>query len=255
MNHFAIVGNLLSAIAEKPQETPAAWIGDRSFLPIFPTKSLPGGVVEFHTDLYLKGWSQEQMDFFVTIEYPMWDPQDQKKHKSHSIGQFYSDLKAALIFLANNNKIKFDPEAPFISSNTIGKIDSLETAKNMIERITDEGEGYWKGSFVHPDPTYPKSHFVKFKEMQLLLRYDEQKERYVVPLKEPYPFSDKSFNLKDDSKCQEQKNFKNALRGLMEALQECYNSGADIPMKEMFLLTKAAVPLMNKGVRPIFSIE
>jgi Ferritin-like len=142
MFHFAAVGNILSAIGVTPNiDTP-------TFLPTYPTTSLPGGILlmDRSTDpptpvtLDLLPLSLTQLLVFMAIEYPQVTAAI-NRDGSPTIGDFYDTITTALNTLSSQNQITFNSNANFIRFGPVGPITSLTDAISAISVIKQEGEG------------------------------------------------------------------------------------------------------------------
>src|SRR5262245_41269998 len=67
MYHFALAGNLLSAIGGVPR------IANAVFLPKYPLSALPGGIAQ-KLPIDLKPLTRGQVEVFMQIEYPEFPP-------------------------------------------------------------------------------------------------------------------------------------------------------------------------------------
>ena len=67
MYHFALAGNILTAIGGTPN------IANSAFIPQYPTNTLPGGIAQ-KLAVDLKPLSLDQLQVFMQIEYPEFPP-------------------------------------------------------------------------------------------------------------------------------------------------------------------------------------
>src|SRR6202035_5614460 len=89
MYHFALAGNLLSAIGGRPA------IANPDFLPSYPTRVLPGGIAQ-NLPVDLKPLTHDQLAVFMQIEYPEFPPVALLAAGGPAtIGAFYDTIAAA----------------------------------------------------------------------------------------------------------------------------------------------------------------
>ena len=125
MYHFALGGNMLTAIGGSPD------IANSSFIPTYPTNVLPGGIPQrLPVDL------QPQAQVFMQIEYPEFPPAADVL-ASATIGAFYTTIATG-----------FKAVQPAINANAFAvnrreakPIKSVADALAAIALIQAEGEG------------------------------------------------------------------------------------------------------------------
>ena len=84
MYHFALAGNMLTAIGGTPN------IANAKFIPSYPTNVLPGGIVQ-KLAVDLKPLTPDQVQVFMQIEYPEFPPVALAMGPA-TIGAFYDTI-------------------------------------------------------------------------------------------------------------------------------------------------------------------
>jgi hypothetical protein len=248
MFHFALAGNMLSAIRGTPK------IANPQFLPSYPTNTLPG---EIHQDLTvdLRPLSKEQLQVFMQIETPEFPPVQvaARAPGPATIGEFYTTLSKAF----ENINPPIDPNAHFVTRGAeVFQIKSIKDAQNAIERIKGEGEG------APGDPDQPANpdrlaHFYVFKEIFVgnVLSFDPKSGRLVpvpgMPIRFPsiFPF-EPSTAMPNPSTA-----FDRLLSQLLTNLEACWTKGASLgkAIGDMIDLGEEGRNLINQGIRPDFA--
>lgn len=140
MYHFALAGNILSAINGTPN------IAYAGFVPGYPTNTLPGGIALLNRSttppspatLDLLPLSQAQLQIFMDVEYPGFPPVALALTSAPAtIGAFYDTISAGLTTV--NPSI--NSSATYVSFNEAVQITSIQAAQDAIARIKTEGEG------------------------------------------------------------------------------------------------------------------
>ncbi|MGA7218804.1 MAG: ferritin-like domain-containing protein, partial [Candidatus Sulfotelmatobacter sp.] len=91
MFHFALAGNMLSAIAGTPD------IANSSFVPKYPTNVLPGGIPQ-KLPVDLQPLSINQLQVFMQIEYPEFPPVAlTASNPPATIGAFYDTIATGFV--------------------------------------------------------------------------------------------------------------------------------------------------------------
>ena len=84
MYHFALAGNMLTAIGGMPS------VANAGFLPKYPTNTLPGGIAQ-KLAVDLRPFSPAQAEVFMQIEYPEFPPIALARGPA-TIGAFYETI-------------------------------------------------------------------------------------------------------------------------------------------------------------------
>ena len=171
MLHLAQAANLLISIGGTPL------IDDPSVAVTYPTK-LPGNVLPGLTVTLRKATPKHIANVFMMIEFPDEVINEYAFHNKPidmdalTIGKFYNSVKKCMKELYENEEITFGhtdkqlhwPWTMYDKSSNLYKIDSMETAKQAIKMIVEQGEGT-----KQMDPTYLSTdklaHFFKFEEL------------------------------------------------------------------------------------------
>jgi hypothetical protein len=120
MFHFALAGNMLSAIQGTPK------IANSQFLLSYPTNTLPG---EIHQELTVdfRPLSDDQLRAFMQIENPEFPPVQVSAARAAApatIGEFYTTLSKAFDSVSPS----IDPNAHFVTRGTeVFQIKSIRT--------------------------------------------------------------------------------------------------------------------------------
>lgn len=249
MFHFALAGNMLSAISGQPK------IAYPGFLPSYPTNTLPGDI---HQDLAvdLLPLSPEQLKVFMQIEAPEFPPVEVAAALlagPATIGEFYTTLSEA--FEAHNPPI--DPNAHFVERGSeVFQIKSIQDALKAIERIKTEGEGA-PGAPDQPANPGQLAHFYVFKQISIgnVLAFDAALGKLVpVPGKQIrfpsiFPFQASAATPNPSA------TFNKVLSQLLTHLEDCWTKGADlnVAIDDMGELKDEGTDLIKQGIRPEFA--
>jgi hypothetical protein len=128
MYHFALAGNMLSAIGRTPK------IANPDFLPNYPTHKLPGDIYQ-DLAVDLQPLSEGQLEVFMQIEKPEFPPVEAAARLATApatIGEFYTALSHAFQKLGppiNQNawSIELPPD--------VFRIKSVGDAREAIDKI------------------------------------------------------------------------------------------------------------------------
>ena len=140
MYHFALAGNILSAIGGTPS------IANAGFVPNYPTSTLPGGIALLNRSttppspatLDLLPLSNAQLQVFMDVEFPEFPPVALALTSAPTtIGAFYNTISAGLTTV--NPSI--NPNATFVKFEEAVQITSIQAAQDAIATIKAEGEG------------------------------------------------------------------------------------------------------------------
>ena len=129
MYHFALAGNMLTAIGGLPS------IANSSFIPSYPTNVLPGGIPQ-KLAVDLKPLTPEQAQVFMQIEYPEFPPVALAAGPA-TIRRILRDDRRG--FTTVNPAI--NPNAFAVNSGEATPIKSVADALAAISLIKGEGEG------------------------------------------------------------------------------------------------------------------
>jgi len=219
MYHFALAGNMLTALGGTPA------IADAAFVPSYPTNVLPGGIPMARA-VDLQPLSAEQLQVFMQIEYPDFPPVALTTAPA-TIGAFYDTVSAG--FATVNPKI--EPNANYVrvpdsgGSTNGGKITSIGDAQAAITRIKMEGEGTENSPDQPSGDVDTFAHYYVFKEMYTghqLVQVNGQWSFTGAAIQFPsvYPFAQSAVNPDPSLP------FNQALTTLLTDLQSCWTTGA-----------------------------
>jgi hypothetical protein len=230
MSHFALAGNMLSAIKGAPRIT------DPGFVLDYPTNVLPGDIKQ-KLPVDLKPLSPDQLQVFMQIELPEFPPLEfaALQHTPTTIGEFYTTLSDA--FTAINPAV--DPNAHQIVEDEATAIKSVDDAVAAIDKIKAEGEGTQKS----PDePSGLLAHFYVFRE----IFRGKAADGTVIQMPKVFPFAPSSA-APDPSAA-----FNTTLRTLLAHIQSCWSTGTSLSLGGMFALQSQGTNLIKQGIRPAF---
>lgn len=242
MYHFALAGNMLTAINGVPS------IANAAFIPSYPTNVLPGGIPQ-KLPVDLKPLTPDQAQVFMQIEYPEFPPVALAlAARPATIGAFYDTIAEG--FTTVNPTI--NPNAFAVNSGEAKPIKSIAEAQAAISLIKGEGEGT-EGSPDQP-PTGNKTfaHYYVFKEIfteKTLIQDAAGHWSFTgAPIQFPTSFNFQQSTAKPSPSLP----FNQALSQLLIGLQACWTSGARPSIGAMFGLQSLGVDLIQKGIRPEF---
>ena len=249
MYHFALAGNILSAIGGQFAVT------GPSFLPNYPTNELPGGIYQDLT-VDLLPLSKNQLLVFMQIEKPEFDPVPvglALTKRPATIGEFYTELSAAIARL--NPAIIADAAA--VVTGEAFRITSIPDAQRAIGKIKGEGEGA-PGMPDQPDDLNHLAHFYMFEQMFLenVLIFDPKSKKLVRAPDKPIPMPKVQDFKPDTSKPSQSTKFNGILTQLLKDLEACWTKAADIQaaIDDMGDLESEGRSLIGKGIRPEFAV-
>jgi hypothetical protein len=131
MYHFALAGNMLTAIGGVPS------IANAAFIPSYPTNVLPGEILQ-KLPVDLKPLTPDQVQVFMQIEYPEFPPVALAARTGPAtIGDFYDAIAEG--FTTVNPAINASAFA--VNSGEATPIKSIADAQAAILLIKAEGEG------------------------------------------------------------------------------------------------------------------
>jgi hypothetical protein len=241
MFHFALAGNMLTAVGGTPN------IANAAFVPTYPTNVLPGGIPQ-KLAVDLQPLSQDQLQVFMQIEFPEFPPVARPLGPaSATIGDFYNTIADG--FTAINPAIISN--APFVNMGEAVQIKSITDAFAAIDRIKSEGEGTPGSPDQPPANGKQFAHYYVFKEIfigKTLVQegggfsYTGPAIQFPVVL----PFKQSSASPNPSIA------FNQTMSQLLIDLQTCWTSGADINIDAMFDLQTLGQNLIQQGIRPEF---
>jgi ferritin-like protein len=241
MFHFALAGNILTAIGGVPD------IARAGFVPQYPTNVLPGGIAQ-KLPVDLKPLSYEQLDVFLQIEYPQFPPVALALAQGPAtIGAFYDTISQAL----NSINPAIVPNAPQVNLGEAVPITSVADAQNAISLIKGEGEGT-EGSPDEPPPdSTVLAHYYAFKEIRTGHRLVKESGKWSfsgAPVRFPSVFDFKPAPNGSSASA----DFNQTLSQLLTELQTCWTSGVSPDIGKMFDLQAKGTALIQQGIRPEF---
>lgn len=240
MYHFALTGNMLTAIGGVPS------IANAAFIPHYPTNVLPGGIPQ-KLAVDLKPLTPEQAQVFMQIEYPEFPPVALATAPA-TIGAFYDTIAEG--FTTINPAI--NPNAFAINSGEATPIRSIDDALAAISLIKGEGEGTLGSPDQPPAGNKTFAHYYVFKEIytQKVLVQDAAGHWSFTGPAIQFPTS---LNFQQSTATPSPSlAFNQALSQLLIGLQACWTSGARPNIGAMFNLQTLGVGLIKQGIRPEF---
>lgn len=240
MYHFALAGNILSAIGGVPA------IADAAFVPSYPTNSLPGGIAQTLA-VDLLPLSSAQLQVFMQIEKPEFPPIALAAAAPATIGAFYDTIAASL----STDKPTIDPNAYFAKYGSVGQIKSIDDALAAIERIKTEGEGTPQSPDQPTVDGNQLAHYYVFKQIDKgkKLVFVGNKWDYVGPqIRFPtvLNFAKSTANPNPSAA------FSQKMADLLTNLQACWTNGDSVDLDDMGQLQQLGTGLIQNGVRPEF---
>ena len=251
MYHFALAGNILSAIGYLPQ------IAYPGFLPKYPTNKLPGDISQ-KLSVDLMPLTPEQLDVFMQIENPQFNPVVIRPPEQElaeavkapaTIGDFYDAVIEALKRL----NPKFDPNAKSIVSGEAVPIKSIDDAIQAIMRIKDEGEGTPDSPAQGPSNQKSLAHFYLFQMIKAGKRYVLQNGKWVIDtasnIQFPTVFKFGATVASSPSAVA----FSKTLSDLLRSLETSWKTGGRPNIGLMANLQDSGTTLIKNGIRPDFT--
>ena len=242
MFHFALAGNMLSAIGGKPS------IANADFVPSYPTNVLPGGIPQ-KLPVDLQPLSANQLQVFMQIEFPEFTPVALRADATAptTIGAFYDTIAAGFAavhptILANAN---------FVNMDEAVQIKTIADAQAAIVRIKCEGEGTQSSPDQPPADGTKFAHYYVFKEIltgKTLVQTNGQWAFTGAAIPFPAVFNFTQSNTQPDPSLA----FNQALSQLLIDLQTCWTSGTRPSIGAMFGLKSLGQGLIQQGIRPEF---
>jgi hypothetical protein len=243
MYHFALAGNILTAIGGTPN------IANSAFIPQYPTNTLPGGIAQ-KLAVDLKPLSLDQLQVFMQIEYPEFTPVALAARAAGpaTIGAFYDTIADALTAL--NPPI--NSAAFSVNMNEAVPITTVANAVAAISRIKAEGEGTQGSPDQPPADGVKFAHYYVFKEIftgKTLQQTNGQWGFTGQQIRFPTVYNFAPSTQKPDPST----TFNQTLSQLLVDLQTCWTSGAPPNVGTMFTLQSLGQGLIQQqGIRPGF---
>ncbi|HVC60578.1 MAG TPA: ferritin-like protein [Acetobacteraceae bacterium] len=259
MNHFALAGNMLTAIGGKPA------VNNAAFIPHYPTHTLPGDIHLRH-EVALRPLSPLQLAVFMEIEKPEFRTVGLVlTDRPATIGAFYDTIAAGL----GSVNPAIVPAAPHVVITEVtnyhtnipdppgGQITSVEDALAAVARIKREGEGTQGDPDQPPDDVTDGeafAHYYVFKQVyegRALQRDASGHWSYsgkAVQFPTVFDFT-RSTASPDPSLT-----FRQTLTCLLNAVESCWVPGENpAPFNTMDRLKKLGTALIQAGTAPEFA--
>ena len=153
MYHFALAGNMLTAIGGVPS------IANAAFIPSYPTNVLPGEILQ-KLPVDLKPLTPDQVQVFMQIEYPERSRSPQERDPRRSVISTMRSPRASPQSIPRS--------MPALSRSIRGKqrpIKSIADAQAAILLIKGEGEGTEGSPNQPPTGNATFAHYYVFKEI------------------------------------------------------------------------------------------
>src|SRR5262249_37220155 len=241
MFHFALAGNMLTAIGGTPS------IANAAFVPSYPTNVLPGGIPQ-KLPVDLQPLSLNQLQVFMQIEYPEFPPVALVPAAAPTtIGAFYETIAAGFSML--NPPIAAN--AHFVNMSEAVQIKSVADALAAILRIKTEGEGTRGSPDQPPEDGSRLAHYYVFKEIFTGKRLQQTNGQWGFT-GAPIPFPTVFNFMQSKQQPDPSLSFNQALSKLLNQLQTCWTTGAGLSLGSMFALQTAGQSLIQQGIRPEF---
>jgi hypothetical protein len=249
MFHFALAGNMLTAIKGKPKITNAG------FVPSYPTNVLPGGIPQ-KLAVDLQPLSLDQLQVFMQIENPEFPPLAVTAGPPPAtIGAFYDTISNG--FTAVNPTI--DPNANFVdfsafsSTPPTGQIKTIADAQNAITTIKTEGEGTQGSPDEPPGDSSTFAHYYAFKQIfigKTLVQTNGKWGFTGSPIQLPTVFSFSQSGARPDPSAA----FNQTLSQLLQKLEACWTTGTSFfdTLDTMSTLQSQGTQLIQQKIRPEF---
>jgi len=240
MYHFALAGNMLTAIGGLPS------IANAAFIPSYPTNVLPGGIPQKLT-VDLKPLTPDQAQVFMQIEYPEFPPVALVAGPA-TIGAFYDAIADGFTTV----KPVINPNAHSVNSGEAVPIKSVADALAAISLIKGEGEGTQGSPDQPPQGEKTFAHYYVFKEIftQKTLVQDAAGKWSFTGAAIQFPTW---FDFQQSTATPSPSlAFNQAVSQLLIGLQACWTNGAKPSITAMFNIQSLGVDLIKRGIRPEF---
>ena len=240
MYHFALAGNMLTAIDGVPT------IANATFIPSYPTNVLPGGIPQ-KLAVDLQPLTSEQAHVFMQIEYPEFPPVALAAAPA-TIGAFYDAIAEGFTTIHPN----INPNAFAVNFGEATPIKSIAGALAAIALIKGEGEGTSGSPDQPPAGNKTFAHYYVFKEIftgKTLLQDAAGHWSFTgAPIQLPTTLNFQQSAVTPSPSVA----FNQALSELLISLQSCWTTGAKPNIGAMSNLQTLGVSLIKQGVRPEF---
>ncbi|MBR0756716.1 ferritin-like protein [Bradyrhizobium jicamae] len=243
MFHFALAGNMLSAIGGTVS------IANANFVPTYPTHKLPGGIPQ-KLAVDLQPLSPNQLQVFMQIELPEFPPVALMalRDAPATIGAFYDTIAAG--FTAVQPAINLN--ANFVNMKEATQIKSIADAQAAIALIKAEGEGTpGDPDQPPPDNTTELAHYYQFKEVfvgKQLVQTNGKWGFTGAAIQMPTVFNFTKSTITPDPSLA----FNQAMSSLLTSLQSCWTDGGPVDIGAMFSLADLGRGLIQQGIQPEF---
>jgi hypothetical protein len=224
MFHFALAGNMLTAIGGTPN------------------------IANQRLAVDLQPLSLDQLQVFMQIENPEFPPVALLAGPPPAtIGAFYDAISTG--FTAVNPSII--PNAPFVNMGEAVQIKTIADAQAAITRIKTEGEGTQGSPDEPPGDSSQFAHYYTFKEVftgKTLVQTNGKWGFTGTPIQLPTVFVFKQSTVSPDPSA----GFNQAMSQLLTELETCWTTGARPSIGAMFALQSQGQQLVQQGIRPEF---
>lgn len=241
MFHFALAGNMLTAIGQTPS------VANAAFVPSYPTHVLPGGIPQ-RLAVDLRPLSLDQLQVFMQIENPEFPPVALLASlPPATIGAFYDAISTG--FTVVNPTII--PNAPFVNMGEAVQIKTIADARAAITRIKIEGEGTQGSPDEPPGDSSQFAHYYTFKEIftgKTLVQNNGKWSFTGAAIQFPTVFAFQQSTVSPDPSAA----FNQAMAQLLAELETCWTTGARPSIGAMFVLQSEGQQLIQQGIRPEF---
>jgi Ferritin-like len=242
MYHFALAGNMLSAIGGKPS------VANAAFLTTYPTNTLPGDI---HQTLAvdLLPLSPAQLQVFMQIEQPEFPPLGlTAANPPATIAAFYGTISTAF----STVKPAIDLNAHYVAA--VGQIKSIDDAVAAIDKIKTEGEGTPKSPDQPTADGGKLAHYYMFKQIYVGKQFvptANNKWDFVGPqIRFPGVINFVRSPANSDMPA-----FKQQLATLLGNLDGCWSAGNPPDTGGMSQLQELGMGLIQNGVCPEFVLS
>jgi len=241
MFHFALAGNMLTAIGKTPS------VANAAFVPSYPTHVLPGGIPQ-RLAVDLRPLSLDQLQVFMQIENPEFPPVALLAGPPPAtIGAFYDAISTG--FTVVNPTIVAN--APFVNMGEAVQIRTIADAQAAIIRIKTDGEGTQGSPDEPPGGSSQFAHYYTFKEIftgKTLVQNNGKWSFTGTAIQFPTVFAFQQSTVSPDPSTA----FNQAMAQLLAELETCWTTGARPSIGAMFVLQSEGQQLIQQGIRPEF---
>jgi hypothetical protein len=241
MFHFALAGNMLTAIGKTPS------VANAAFVPSYPTHVLPGGIPQ-RLAVDLRPLSLDQLQVFMQIENPEFPPVALLAGPPPAtIGAFYDAISTG--FTVVNPTIVAN--APFVNMGEAVQIRTIADAQAAIIRIKTDGEGTQGSPDEPPGDSSPFAHYYTFKEIytgKTLVQNNGTWGFTGTAIQFPTVFAFQQSTVSPDPSTA----FNQAMAQLLAEIETCWTTGARPSIGAMFVLQSEGQQLIQQGIRPEF---